>query len=142
MPLGLGHGGDVLRPLLSRLCHGAREKRKGALLVSPVPKRAARDGATTAAMESVMEWCREHKLRAIGGVWVTGMGASMAYNMTQKHLGPMTKLVHSRVYAQALTLGCLVVSAGAENYDSKHNARTEEVDPYMYKAPMKAKGTH
>ena len=52
-----------------------------------------------------MEWCREHKLRAIGGVWVTGMGASMAYNMTQKHLGPMTKLVHSRVYAQALTLG-------------------------------------
>jgi hypothetical protein len=93
-------------------------------------------------MESVMEWCREHKLRAIGGVWVTGMGASMAYNMTQKHLGPMTKLVHSRVYAQALTLGCLVVSAGAEYYDSKHNARTEDVDPYVYKAPMKAKGTH
>lgn len=109
---------------------------------SPPPKHAVRDGATTAAMESVMEWCREHKLRAIGGVWVTGMGASMAYNMTQKHLGPMTKLVHSRVYAQALTLGCLVVSAGAEYYDSKHNARTEDVDPYVYKAPMKAKGTH
>ena len=117
-------------------------KKRARIIISSPPIHAARDGAAMAAMESVMEWCREHKLRAIGGVWVTGMGTSMAYNMTQKHLGPMTKLVHSRVYAQALTLGCLVVSAGAEYYDSKHNARTEEVDPYMYKAPIKAKETH
>ena len=88
-----------------------------------------------------MEWCREHKLRAIGGVWMTGMGASMAYNMTQKHLGPMTKLVHSRVYAQALTLGCRSFRGGGV-LRLKHNARTEDVDPYVYKAPMKAKGTH
>ena len=93
-------------------------------------------------MESVMGWCREHKLRAIGGVWVTGMGASMAYNMTQTHLAPMTKLVHSRVYAQALTLGCLAVSAGAEWWDAENNSRVEESDPYGYKAPVKAKGTH
>ena len=32
---------------------------------------------------AIAEWCREHKLRAIGGVWLTGMGASMAYNATQ-----------------------------------------------------------
>ena len=89
-----------------------------------------------------MGWFREHKLRAIGGVWVTGMGASMAYNMTQKHLGPMTKLVHSRVYAQALTLGCLVVSAGAEYYDAQNNTQVEDTDPYMYKAPVNNKGTH
>ncbi len=117
-------------------------KKRARIIISSPPIHAARDGAATAAMESVMEWCREHKLRAIGGVWVTGMGTSMAYNMTQKHLGPMTKLVHSRVYAQALTLGCLVVSAGAEYYDSKHGNRTEEVDPYTYKAPIKAKETH
>ena len=81
-----------------------------------------------------MQWCREHKLRAIGGVWVTGMGASMAYNATQKHLAPMTKIVHSRVYAQALTLGCLVGSAAP-----KYNARAVEDDPYVYRAPTKAR---
>jgi hypothetical protein len=90
-------------------------------------------------MEAVVQWCREHKLRAIGGVWVTGMGASMAYNATQKHLAPMTKIVHSRVYAQALTLGCLVGSAAAEYYDAKYNARTVEDDPYVYRAPTKAR---
>ena len=109
---------------------------------SRVEQSARRCDLRDATMETVMEWCREHKLRAIGMVWVTGMGGSMAYNMTQKHLGPMTKLVHSRVYAQALTLGCLAVSAGAEYYDAKNSTRAEDIDPYEYKAPAKVKGTH
>ena len=67
-----------------------------------------------AEMEGIAEWCREHKLRAIGGVWLTGMGASMAYNATQKSLSPSVRVIHSRIYAQALTLTCLLGSAAAE----------------------------
>ncbi len=91
-----------------------------------------------AEMEGIAEWCREHKLRAIGGVWLTGMGASMAYNATQKSLSPSVRVIHSRIYAQALTLTCLLGSAAAEWYDVKYNnnKRAAEDDPYVYKPPQ------
>ena len=73
------------------------------------------------------------------GSVVTVQPLPAALHATQKHLAPMTKIVHSRVYAQALTLGCLVGSAAAEYYDAKYNARTVEDDPYVYRAPKKAR---
>ena len=88
-------------------------------------------------LESIAEWCREHKLRAIGGVWLTGMGASMAYNATQTSLSPSVKVIHSRIYAQALTLTCLLGGAAAEWYDVKYNnRRVVDDDPYVYKPPQ------
>ena len=117
----------------------ARTGGRGVGGLDVLPGGAVRaDAGQTSVMDDVIAWCKEHKLRAIGGVWVTGMAGSMAYNATQTHLRPMVKLIHSRVYAQALTIGCLVGSAAAEFYDQKYNARVEEVDPHAYKPPVKS----
>ena len=49
------------------------------------------------------------------------------------------QIIHSRVYAQALTLGCLVGSAAAEMYDREYGSgQQEEADPFAYKAPATA----
>lgn len=47
-------------------------------------------------MDGVLEWCKEHKLRTIGGVWVSGIAASMAYNATKPGLRTSLK-VRTRV---------------------------------------------
>ena len=47
------------------------------------------------------------------------------------------KVIHSRIYAQALTLTCLLGSAAAEWYDVKYNnRRVVDDDPYVYKPPQ------
>ena len=43
-------------------------------------------------MDGVITWCKEHKLRAIGGVWVSGIAASMAYNATKPGLRTSVKV--------------------------------------------------
>ena len=43
-------------------------------------------------MEGVIAWCKEHKLRTIGGVWVSGIAASMAYNYTKPGLRTSLKV--------------------------------------------------
>ena len=48
-------------------------------------------------------------------------------------------MIHSRIYAQALTLGCLLGSAAAEMYDREYGTgKAPEVDPYLYKPPAAA----
>eukprot|EP00740_Mantoniella_antarctica_P002381 CAMPEP_0181348186 /NCGR_PEP_ID=MMETSP1106-20121128/39_1 /TAXON_ID=81844 /ORGANISM="Mantoniella antarctica, Strain SL-175" /LENGTH=96 /DNA_ID=CAMNT_0023460457 /DNA_START=253 /DNA_END=543 /DNA_ORIENTATION=+ len=85
---------------------------------------------------SVAAWCQENKLRAIGGVWVSGLAASMAYNATKPGMKTSVKVIHSRLYAQALTLTCLLGSAAAEAYDRKYgSAKDPPDDPFIYKAP-------
>jgi len=97
------------------------------------------------AITDAITWCREHKLRAIGSVWGAGMGASLAYNYTKPNLAVSVKVIHSRIYAQALTLGCLMASGAAEYYDREYGAgkgkgaQKEAVDPYAYKAPQHIK---
>merc|ERR1711924_470176 len=55
-------------------------------------------------MGALAEWWREHKLTAIGSVWATGVAGSLAYNWSRP-LPTQLKVIHSRVYAQAITWG-------------------------------------
>lgn len=43
-------------------------------------------------MDDVVKWCKEHKLRTIGGIWLSGIGASMAYNYTKTNLRTSVKV--------------------------------------------------
>uniref|UniRef100_A0A2N9H144 HIG1 domain-containing protein n=1 Tax=Fagus sylvatica TaxID=28930 RepID=A0A2N9H144_FAGSY len=69
-------------------------------------------------IESVREWVVEHKLRTVGCLWLSGLAGSTAYNWSQ----PMkfsVKIIHARMYAQALTLAALAGAAAVEFYDRK-----------------------
>jgi|MDSW01.1.fsa_nt_gb hypothetical protein len=96
-------------------------------------------------LASIAAWCKEHKLRTIGGVWLGGVAGAFAWNSTRTHLSAAARVFHTRIYAQALTLGCLIGSAAAELYDAKYGAGGagaggEEVDPYLYKPSERARG--
>mmetsp|Transcript_1352 Transcript_1352/g.4676 ORF Transcript_1352/g.4676 Transcript_1352/m.4676 type:complete len:96 (+) Transcript_1352:92-379(+) len=64
---------------------------------------------------TLMEWVLQNKLRFAGGVWGTGMLGGLAYNFGKK--GPLSlKIIHTRVFAQALTLGTLAGIGLVEAY--------------------------
>ncbi|KAE8671897.1 peroxidase 52-like [Hibiscus syriacus] len=50
-------------------------------------------------------WVSQHKLTAIGAVWASAIGASLAYNSGgRSYLKPSLRLIHARMHSQALTL--------------------------------------
>lgn len=74
-------------------------------------------------LEDVKEYIINHKLRSIGVLWASGVGGSMAYQWSRP-IPTSLKIIHSRVYAQALTLGSLAAVALVEHMD--HKATTSE----------------
>ncbi|KAL3160919.1 hypothetical protein ABBQ38_009311 [Trebouxia sp. C0009 RCD-2024] len=68
-------------------------------------------------------WITEHKLKAIGGLWATGVTGSLAFQWSRP-IPTQLKIIHSRVYAQAITLGAIGVAAAAEFYD--RNGKDED----------------
>lgn len=76
-------------------------------------------------IQDASKWVRENQLKSIGGLWVSGLAASIAYQWSQD-IPRSLKVIHSRVYAQALTLGALACVAVAEHYDQK-TTTTEEL---------------
>ncbi|DBA94806.1 hypothetical protein WJX77_009295 [Trebouxia sp. C0004] len=68
-------------------------------------------------------WITEHKLKAIGGLWGTGVIGSLAFQWTRP-IPTQLKIIHSRVYAQAITLGAIGVAAVADIYE--RNATEED----------------
>ena len=62
---------------------------------------------------SVATWIRDNKLRAVGAVWLGGVASGLAYNFSRP-IPFQLKVIHSRVYAQAITLVALVGAAVVE----------------------------
>ncbi|KAK3282133.1 hypothetical protein CYMTET_10107 [Cymbomonas tetramitiformis] len=77
------------------------------------PMEAQKEEISKGAFDTVIDAVKEYKLRSVGCVWAFGIGASMLYNWTRP-LPPSVKVIHARLYAQALTLSALVASAGVE----------------------------
>mmetsp|Transcript_12008 Transcript_12008/g.24165 ORF Transcript_12008/g.24165 Transcript_12008/m.24165 type:complete len:100 (-) Transcript_12008:1050-1349(-) len=71
--------------------------------------------AAMSQTESLVDWIVENKLKAIGYTWLTGIGGSLAYQWSRP-IPASLKVIHSRVYAQAITLGALGAMAGLEAY--------------------------
>mmetsp|Transcript_42913 Transcript_42913/g.71549 ORF Transcript_42913/g.71549 Transcript_42913/m.71549 type:complete len:94 (-) Transcript_42913:225-506(-) len=85
-------------------------------------------------MDAAKQYVKENKLTTVGGLWAIGIGASMAYQW--KGSGSTSvKVIHSRIYAQALTLSALVASASVEYYDRFYDPPPPKwVDPHSYEA--------
>eukprot|EP00232_Nephroselmis_pyriformis_P021413 CAMPEP_0182864632 /NCGR_PEP_ID=MMETSP0034_2-20130328/7267_1 /TAXON_ID=156128 /ORGANISM="Nephroselmis pyriformis, Strain CCMP717" /LENGTH=90 /DNA_ID=CAMNT_0024996891 /DNA_START=6 /DNA_END=278 /DNA_ORIENTATION=+ len=67
------------------------------------------------ALDGVVGWMHDNKLKTVGTVWLTAVGTTFAYNMTRP-LPTQLKIMHTRVYAQAITLAALGASAVVEGY--------------------------
>ncbi|KAI7730336.1 hypothetical protein M8C21_025093 [Ambrosia artemisiifolia] len=90
--------------------------------------------------ESVREWVVDHKLRAVGCLWLSGIGGSIAYNWSQPGMKTSVRIIHARLHAQALTLAALAGAAVVEYYDHRSGAKSERyakflapVDSYSHK---------
>ncbi|KAJ3683704.1 hypothetical protein LUZ60_013931 [Juncus effusus] len=81
-------------------------------------------------MESMRKWVIDHKLRAVGSLWLTGVGSSIAYNWSQPNMKPSVKIIHARLHAQALTLAALAGAALVEYYDHHHTEAGSSVKQY------------
>ncbi|KAL9356052.1 hypothetical protein Peur_049305 [Populus x canadensis] len=85
-------------------------------------------------VESIREWVVEHKLRAVGCLWLSGITGSFAYNWSKPNMKPSVKIIHARLHAQALTLAALAGAALVEYYDHNSGAKA---DRYAELAPHK-----
>ncbi|XP_059439036.1 uncharacterized protein LOC132171680 [Corylus avellana] len=75
--------------------------------------------------ESMREWIVEHKLRAVGCLWLSGIAGSIAYNWSQPNMKTSVKIIHARLHAQALTLAALAGAAAVEWYDHRSGAKAD-----------------
>ncbi|CAM0907707.1 unnamed protein product [Alopecurus aequalis] len=73
--------------------------------------------AEKGTLQQMREWVVDHKLRAVGTVWLTAVAGSIAYNWSRPGMKTSVKLIHARLHAQALTLAALGGSALVEYYD-------------------------
>ncbi|KAG6531826.1 uncharacterized protein LOC122054264 [Zingiber officinale] len=79
------------------------------------------------SFESLRKWVVEHKLRAVGCLWLSGIAGSIAYNWSRPNMKTSVKLIHARLHAQALSLAAVTVAAVVENYD--HQSKSESNVP-------------
>lgn len=88
-------------------------------------------GEEKGKIQSFREWVVEHKLRAVGTLWASGIVVSMAYNWSQPNMKTSVKIIHARLHAQALTLAALAGAAVVEYYDHQSGAKTERVAKFL-----------
>ncbi|EES05347.1 hypothetical protein BDA96_04G211900 [Sorghum bicolor] len=81
-------------------------------------------------IESMRKWVVDHKLRAVGCLWLGGISSSIAYNWSRPNMKTSVKIIHARLHAQGLTLAALVGSACVEYYDNKYGSSGPKVDKY------------
>ncbi|CAL5330185.1 uncharacterized protein LOC114315495 [Camellia sinensis] len=97
------------------------------------------DSNAKTSIESFRKWVVDHKLRAVGCLWLSGITGSIAYNWSQPAMKTSVKLIHARLHAQALTLAALAGAAVVEYYDHKSGEKAEryakvlQINPYSHK---------
>ncbi|GMP76521.1 hypothetical protein ACSBR2_031358 [Camellia fascicularis] len=82
-------------------------------------------------LDSIREWIVDHKLRAVGCLWLSGITGSIAYNWSQPNMKTSVRLIHARLHAQALTLAALAGAAVIEYYDHRTGAKQERVAKFL-----------
>lgn len=83
------------------------------------------DMAEKDTWSDVRAWLKEHKLRTVGTIWAVGVAGSLAYSWARP-IPPSLKLIHSRVYAQAITVGALGAAALVDLYERHLETNTHE----------------
>ncbi|PSC68152.1 hypoxia induced conserved region containing [Micractinium conductrix] len=81
---------------------------------------------------SMMQYVLDNKLKTILSCWAGGITLSMAYEWSRP-IPSQLKVIHSRVYAQALTLAALGAVAAVEMYAEKeHPEAVKPADKHGY----------
>jgi len=75
--------------------------------------------ASESASDRFLAWGKNNRYSIVFGSWIASMAVSMAIVNRQKYLTGAQRLVQARVYAQALTVLVLVVTAVFEMNDAK-----------------------
>ncbi|KAI4378933.1 hypothetical protein MLD38_016350 [Melastoma candidum] len=91
----------------------------------------ADDGGKKSSLESAREWIVEHKLRAVGSLWLSGIAGSIAYNWSRPDMKTSVKIIHARLHAQALTLAALAGAAMVEYYDHQTGKKADRYAKYL-----------
>ncbi|KAF4783794.1 hypothetical protein HER10_EVM0000340 [Colletotrichum scovillei] len=78
--------------------------------------------ANETEMQKLKEWGRENRYSIVFASWLASMGVALAIVGKDKYLTGAQKLVQARVYAQALAVVMLVVTAAFEMQDAKTGA--------------------
>ncbi|XBJ04237.1 hypothetical protein VPH35_023210 [Triticum aestivum] len=73
-------------------------------------------------IKSMRKWVVDHKLRAVGCLWLSGISSSIAYNWSRPNMKTSVKLIHARLHAQALTIAALGSCALVEYYDQNYGS--------------------
>lgn len=82
-------------------------------------------------MDAASHWVSENKLRAVGSFWALSVGGNLAYQWSRP-IPTSLKIIHSRVYAQALTLAALALAGAADVYEHR-NKTDKELGEYRDK---------
>lgn len=77
----------------------------------------------TSQPNGVVDYILQNKLKTIFYTWGAGITGSLAYEWSRPTPGSL-KLLHSRVYAQAITLAALGAVAAVEMYATEHHPET------------------
>lgn len=72
-------------------------------------------GTQRPSSHPLVDWALDHKLKTIGYTWLGGIIGSLGYQWSRP-IPTSLKVIHSRVYAQAITLGALGGMAALEMY--------------------------
>lgn len=72
-------------------------------------------------------------LCSVGLFWLTSVGGSLAYQLTRP-IPTSLAIIHSRVYAQALTLAALGMAGLVDVYEHRH--QTNEVATCSFLHPL------
>ena len=87
-------------------------------------------------------WFQQNKLALVGGLWATAMTTTFLFQHAFQNSSARTsvKVIHSRLYSQAITLTALIAASGVEYYDrtygekAKRGGKDDDVsDPFEYK---------
>ncbi|CAM0945463.1 unnamed protein product [Alopecurus aequalis] len=77
-----------------------RAKLKSLKLRRGEQKKAKQMAETPSKIESARKWVVDHKLRAVGCLWLTGISSSIAYNWSRPHMKTSVKIIHASVGLQ------------------------------------------
>ncbi|MFS7967380.1 putative hypoxia induced protein [Helianthus anomalus] len=52
--------------------------------------------------QSMRQWVVDHKLRAVGSLWLSGIAGSIAYNWSQPGMKTSVRIIHARLWGCGL----------------------------------------
>ncbi|KAI8994742.1 hypothetical protein BDB01DRAFT_773929 [Pilobolus umbonatus] len=79
-----------------------------------------------------LRYLNDNRWSFIGLSWLASMGGALGYSFSNKYLTTQQKIVQARMYAQAVTIAVLMISAGVSMYvGEEENNRREMPDSQL-----------